>query len=158
MTAVQAKQHEYETTPPLVRVGCADVKADFSHLRVDRDIYYQDWVEIVTVETRIDGTGRRLFNEYSDKPGWAIRGNPMLLRDKEYFVLGDNSPASLDSRRWWQIGKHVANRPDSYRPGTVPADQMIGKAFFVYWPSWYRLLDIPNLRVIPNIGEMRWIQ
>ncbi len=68
-------------------------------------------------------------------------------------MLGDNSPASYDSRRWWQAGQHLAGR-DNYRVGTVPADQLIGKAFLVYWPSWYRLF---GLRVIPNIGQMRWI-
>ena len=162
LTAGQAKQHSYEATAPLVRIGCAGCKAEFSHLLVNRDVYYQDNATIDTIEVITDARGqqvaRQLFNAYSGKPGWATRGNPMLLRDKEYFVLGDNSPQSLDSRRWWQIGKQMANRPEGYRPGTVPADQMIGKAFFVYWPSWYRPLDIPGLRVIPNIGEMRWIQ
>jgi hypothetical protein len=144
----------YENNSPIVRIGAAGLKAELAHLLVNRDVYYQDNVPIVTIE----GLTHRVYNEYSDKPGWATRGNPMLLRDGEYFMLGDNSPASLDSRRWWQIGAHLAGRSVPYRVGTVPADQMIGKAFFVYWPSWYRLWNIPNLRVIPNIGEMRWIQ
>ncbi len=154
ITAAQAKQQLRETIPPIMRIGAASLKAEIAHLQVCRDVYYQDNAPIITVE----GLTHRVFNEYSDKPGWATRDNPMLLRGDEYFVLGDNSPASLDSRRWWQTGTHLAGRPEGYRPGTVPADQMIGKACFVYWPSWYRLWDIPGLRVIPNIGEMRWIQ
>jgi signal peptidase I len=157
-SAGQAKRHSYETMVPLVQIGCAGGKAEVSHLLVNRDVYYQDVAPLVTFEVMPDGSGKRRFNEYSDKPGWATRDNPMLLGDKEYFALGDNSPASLDSRRWWQKGKHLEGRPEDYRRGTIPSDQMIGKAFFVYWPSWYRLWDIPGLRVIPNIGEMRWIQ
>jgi signal peptidase I len=152
LTADQVKREPKEASEPLVRIGAANVKAEFSHLHLSRDVHYQENAPIWTFE---EATRRRISNEYSDRPGWATRDNPMLLRDDEYFVLGDNSPKSLDSRRWWQTGGHLAGRPDRYRPGTVPADQMIGQAFCVYWPSWYRLL---NLRVIPNIGEMRWIQ
>jgi len=164
MTVAQARLHRYETEPPIVRIGVAAARAEFSHLRVDRDVYYQDSAQIDTAAVEVNRYGqqvlRPVYNEYTGKPGWATRGNPMLLRDGEYFVLGDNSPASLDSRRWWQTGAHLVGRPQGrrYRPGTVPADQMIGQAFFVYWPSWYRPWNIPNLRVIPNVGEMRWIQ
>ncbi len=152
-TAAWAKQQPAVASPPLVAVGAAGVRAEFGHLQVMRDVYYRDDVLLQTVIRTEDGL-QTFHNAYSDRPGWADRDNPMLLRDEEYFVLGDNSPASLDSRRWWQIGAHLADRPEGYRVGTVPADQMIGKAYFVYWPSWYTIL---NMRVIPNLGEMRWI-
>jgi hypothetical protein len=42
-------------------------------------------------------------------------------------VLGDNSPASYDSRRWDQAG--------------VAARHLVGKAFFVFWP----------------VHQMRWL-
>ncbi len=38
--------------------------------------------------------------------------------DARYFVMGDNTMNSLDSRYW----------------GDFPANQVIGKSFFVYWP------------------------
>lgn len=37
-----------------------------------------------------------------------------------YFVLGDNSVDSHDSRYW----------------GFVPEEKMLGKAVFIYWPPW----------------------
>jgi hypothetical protein len=44
--------------------------------------------------------------------------------------------------------------------GTVPRDQLIGKAFFVYWPSMQRPEWLPNLPfgIVPDVGRMRWIR
>src|SRR5512136_1110739 len=43
---------------------------------------------------------------------------PKVLSDDEYFVLGDNRNNSNDSRSGW----------------TVPRNNIIGKAWFIYWP------------------------
>ncbi|MGD1090007.1 MAG: signal peptidase I, partial [Verrucomicrobiota bacterium] len=40
------------------------------------------------------------------------------IRTNCYFVMGDNTMNSLDSRYW----------------GDFPASSIIGKSFFVYWP------------------------
>ena len=66
----------------------------------------------------------------------AQEGEVFKLGDDEYFVLGDNSPASLDSRYWNVPG--TGNRGREYRQGTVPADYLVGKAFFVYWPGPFK--------------------
>lgn len=42
----------------------------------------------------------------------------VIVPKGEYFVLGDNSESSLDSRYW----------------GTVPQQNAIGVAMFIYWP------------------------
>ena len=45
-------------------------------------------------------------------------GSAFTLGDNEYFVLGDNSPNSFDSRCW----------------GVVKRASLIGEAFVVFWP------------------------
>jgi signal peptidase I len=57
-------------------------------------------------------------------PAWGCTGHPIHLGKSEYFVLGDNSAASSDSRFW----------------GRVPADDLIGVGRLIYWPSsrWHQ--------------------
>jgi signal peptidase I len=45
-------------------------------------------------------------------------GNDFHVRPGYFFVMGDNTMNSLDSRYW----------------GDFPQDKVIGKAFFIYWP------------------------
>jgi len=54
-------------------------------------------------------------------------GNPAVLGPDEYFVLGDHTTASLDSRLW----EHGA---PGHPPYAVPVSYMIGTATHIYWP------------------------
>jgi signal peptidase I len=60
-------------------------------------------------------------------------GNPFQLGTDEFFVLGDNTANSADSRFWERPGS--GNNDVQYSMGTVPRDYLVGKAFFVYWPG-----------------------
>jgi signal peptidase I len=81
---------------------------------------------------------------------------PFALGADEFFVLGDNSPDSLDCRWWEEPG--VANKGmDDYRVGIVPRDYLVGKALFVYWPSGFKPFRQSPIAAIPNIGRMRFI-
>ena len=57
-----------------------------------------------------------------------------------------------------EIGPHLRPLGSDYRVGTVPEDQLLGKAFFVYWPAGYRLSWGGGIGLIPNFGQMRWIR
>lgn len=66
-----------------------------------------------------------LIEPYIDAGDTTTTG-PVLLKDGEYYVLGDNRRSSNDSRTW----------------GPVREDQVVGKVWFVYWPfSGLRLLN-----------------
>ncbi len=43
---------------------------------------------------------------------------PLVLNEKEYYVIGDNRRNSNDSRAW----------------GAVPEDNIVGRVWLVYWP------------------------
>lgn len=128
-----------------IAIGAADLEGELWHVVIERDVYYRS----PTI------SGQR-NNAWDGLPGWATAGDPIRLRSHEYFVLGDNSPASEDGRLWTFYGDHLRLRGEEYQIGTVPADQMIGKAFFVYWPAGYRPAFV-QWGVIPNFGDMRWI-
>jgi len=109
-----------------------------SHVAVYRDIHY---------------TRKKYAN--SSETGRATESNPFKLGKDEFFVLGDNSPNSEDSR-WWS-SRGVGNNGISYRAGVVPRDYLVGKALLVYWPSGFRPFAGFPIAVIPNIGNMRLI-
>ncbi len=84
----------------------------------------------------------------------AGENNPFTLGKDEFFAMGDNSPDSLDSRLWSVEG--LGNNGNTYRTGIVPRDYLVGKAFFVYWPSGFRA-NSSKLALVPNVGRMRFI-
>jgi len=57
-------------------------------------------------------------NFYYNYGGFGREGNKITVPDDSYFVLGDNSASSKDSRYW----------------GFVPRGDILGKALVIYWP------------------------
>jgi signal peptidase I len=135
---------------PVIRIAAEKTRATLRHLLIERDVYYAN-----------DGHGKA-----NEPPLYAVEGNPITLGPKAYFVLGDNSPNSLDARFAFSqnvqnpvVGPHLrdALARGEFQPGTVPADQLIGRAFFVYWPGCAPLTaEGPNL--LPDLGRARWIR
>jgi len=76
------------------------------------------------------------------------------LTDEEYFMCGDNSARSEDSRLWSEgtIVPWVEELIDD-RVGMVNRDLVVGKAFVVYWPSMFK----DGMVTAPDIGRVRWI-
>ncbi|MCC6660628.1 MAG: signal peptidase I [Phycisphaerales bacterium] len=75
-----------------------------------------------------------------------------ILGPDQFFVCGDNSPASSDARLWDSPDPWVAATIDP-TIGVVPRDLLIGKAFFVYFPALLKGERVPA----PDFGRMRWI-
>jgi len=133
-----------ETRATYLRIGARGAPLELAHVRVMRDVYYRH---------------SQLPYARSAQSAWGTQGNPIYLRDRdnpEYYCCGDNSPQSQDSRLWTEASPFLKKRAE-YQLGTVPADQMIGRAFFVYWPSGLRFSD-HTLAIIPNVGRMRFIR
>ncbi len=74
-----------------------------------------DTVEIARGVVLIDG--QILIEPYLVRPDSSSM-EPVVVPEGSYFVLGDNRGASDDSRSW----------------GVVPAENVIGRAWFSYWP------------------------
>jgi signal peptidase I len=129
--------------PPAVSIEAARQQAQLSHVSLWRDVYY----------TPHGYRAESLHQGSPEKPIKLGQG----LDANEYFVLGDNSAASADSRLW----THPVNLENEgglqVLEGRVPGRFMLGKAFFVYWPAGYRPLTNQAPAVVPNFGEMRFI-
>lgn len=131
------------TRPPQVRWSFSGSALRLHRVGLDRDLHYQQTI-------------------YGDKNGDPnLRDTPALathprttltLGGDEFFVCGDNSPASKDGRLWDTVDPWV--RLIDPKVGVVPRDLMIGKAFFVYFPSLHREGAIP----VPDFGRLRFIR
>jgi len=153
--------------PTEVRIAARRLQCSLRHLQLDRDVYYRRCSQ-TEKQAPHPITGEVQYNAFFGWPGWGTADMPILLRPArevdgqrfsgECFALGDNSPNSKDSRRWWQIGPQLRHMGAAYQLGTVPRDQLVGKAFFVYWPAGYRSALTGSVGLIPNVGRMRWIR
>jgi signal peptidase I len=140
----------------LIPVGIAarGVDATVSRLLLRRDIYYRcDFVPHDHVDNlafsqieEYDGDKMNLIRKLSRPGEWFAEYERGLasrqtgpgdryehipfqftMGPDEFFMLGDNSPRSKDSRLW-SNGRRAEHRH------AVPRRALVGKAFFVYWP------------------------
>ena len=65
--------------------------------------------------------------EFPNMPQWGQTGHPVTLGPDEYYVLGDFSARSKDSRLW-------ERGAPGHPPYAVPADHVVGVATEIYWP------------------------
>ena len=161
---------------PQVRVGASGGPCTLRHVRVMRDVFY---VNMPLQKSGADYAGpagdyaraRESKGLALGPSGWGVMGRAIELVENtdqpdldEFFVLGDNSPESLDSRAWATASPSLRLYADKgkkrfqYKLGTVPRYNMIGKAFFVYWPAGFAPPGLSELPVIPNVGRMRLIR
>jgi hypothetical protein len=104
-----------------------------SRVRMDRDLYYQP------------------------VPGFGTSpANPAVLGPDHFFMLGDNSPASRDSRLWGEPDELVARQIDP-SPYVVHRTLLLGKAWVVYFPAPHPITE-GGVGVIPDFGRLRYIR
>jgi signal peptidase I len=105
------------------RLGVEGEAVRLEALRMYRDVYYTPGREVNAVHS-----------EYEVPPDC-------------YFVQGDNSPVSSDSRNW--------------RQPAVPHEMLLGKPFFVHLPSYPATLSVGERRIpirIPDLSRIRYIR
>ncbi len=111
-------------SPPITRDGLSltveNANVTLSRIKIRRDLYYRE----PGPNGNADPLGGTHHKESDPLDQYTIP-------DGDYFAMGDNSANSEDGRYW----------------GFVPADNMIGKAYFIFWPilPWTPLLPF-NIR------------
>lgn len=93
--------------------------------------------------------GLRLYRDVHYTPGRQVNGvrEPYRVGQNAYFVQGDNSPVSSDSRSW----------PDP----EVPHKLLVGKPFVVHLPSKPGKVTIGGFQLpirIPDFSRIRYIR
>lgn len=122
-----------------VGIGARGAALVVDRIRVLRDVYY------------VAQHAKSPLRNYGmvDLPGGVV----FEMGDDQFFVLGDNSPQSKDSRLWTDPREHHTTTGREF-PHYVDRDLLIGKALFIYWP--HARSDIfPFCPNIPRMGFVR---
>ena len=175
LKAVASSRSAPEDLPaPTVRILGDGGASALRHVGVMRDVFYTT----PGIEGRSDEPGWGTPGNPKTLRKFVARGDL-----DEFFVLGDNSPNSKDGRMWgthdptvrgsdfacrlagetgrtdgsyaFAVPGPKGDYPYRYSNGTVPRYNMMGKAFFVYWPGGFRIWWLP---IVPNCGRMRLIR
>lgn len=129
-------------------------------VRMDRDLFYQPDIFEMR-RTRVPTTTRPdLFAGLvaDATPAYATSpAKPAILGTDQYFMCGDNSPASSDSRLWGNPDPIVAVQIGDPSPFVVNRKLMLGKAWAVYFPAPFRMTD-DGVAFIPDFGRLRFIR
>ena len=162
-----------------VGVGVQAAKVAVSGLVLQRDIYYTQDPRgpDYKVPGVFDSSDRddpneyarvvKLFDFLSDPSRFhelenIVTRDPFSIRPGHYMMMGDNSPRSSDSRVW--DNDDAIWRTQERLDWEVPANFLIGKAFFIYWPHGKPFG--PDIRINrdlripfrPYFERMKWIR
>jgi len=181
MVPVTSEQDAGDLAP--VGVGARGAKLTVNRLKVLRDIYYvaarwddrgiagqfghggyyTDYYRYDASQQSDDGpplpklrSPRQIFRDPETWPRFATRRHrDFPIAEDQFFVMGDNSPASQDCRLWKSSGGTKGT------PGGAYLDRRLltGKAVCVFWPhSWGGIPGVPILPGFPGFGDMRIVR
>jgi hypothetical protein len=134
-----------------------------THLKVFRDIYYSavmarkpeaDWSAGGGPAPRFTTESNTIVDEENGVDFLLKDADPRNPAKDQFFVLGDNSKESADSRHWDKTRRGMENEY------WVERELLIGKALFIYWPhSWNRVpyFNIP-FPYFPNFQRMHFVR
>ncbi len=124
---------------PSVRLTFSGSPLTLHRMRLDRDLYY------------------RPDRHLNQPPGFGTHTSHLaILEPDQFFMCGDNSPKSEDSRLWGDPHPIVAAHGMT-APFIVERRLLLGKAWVVYFPAPYRLTE-DTVGVIPDFGRLRFIR
>ncbi len=140
------------------RIGSQGTGMKVSHLRLSRDIYYiavgrGNWMSDYSMGVSYD----ELVEFWSTPKLWQTPGERNLfdhrnealfaLASDQFFMLGDNSPMSMDARLW--DGEQYVSR-----------ELLVGKAIYIFWPHSFDKFPGTNIPFpfFPNFARMRLIR
>ncbi|MFA9476930.1 S26 family signal peptidase [Phycisphaerales bacterium AB-hyl4] len=142
--------------PETLHISVAGSPVTLHQVELDRDLYY----------STLSGADQRRARGAMVRLGDRVAGwrRPLIIRDNEYFPVGDNGPQSDDGRFWQHVDETIAEQYFADRladgedaAGLVPEELMMGRAFFVYFPAPYPW-QAGGRQIVPNFGDMRMIR
>jgi signal peptidase I len=159
---------EADLSPAAIATRHASVVA--SDLVLKRDIYYtQNPGRLdygLVWEDPYPRTPVEIFDFLSNPSRFPrlanLRSSEYEIGLDRYFMLGDNSPRSKDSRGW-ESGDAAWDTTDRRR-WEVPRQLLTGKAFYVYWPHGvpvgpqFRFTQNFRFPFRPYVERMKWIR
>jgi signal peptidase I len=150
-----------------VGIGARGTKLAVTRLQVWRDIYYiaDSWKrnanDVVTDFRHPFVLNQEVLQLPFDPTMWErFRERNQVdfpLGEDQFFVMGDNSPASSDARLWLNGDPRTGGTPGG---AYLERQMLIGKALCVYWPhSWNRVPGTPiPFPLFPNFEDMRLVR
>ena len=91
---------------PTVMIAASGAPATLDHVKLSRDVYYTSPSIGGSLESGSEFNFIRKAGVNLNQPGWGTEGHAITLGKfddsdlDQFFVLGDNSPESLDGRLW----------------------------------------------------------
>ncbi len=171
---------EYESAAPIpiptdadlapAAIAARNAEVVASDLVLKRDIYYTQYPGKVDYGLVWDQNYPRspadvldFLSDSSRFPSLSnVRSSEYEIGPDRFFMMGDNSPRSKDSRGWGT--DDTAWDPSDRKAWEVPRQLVTGKAFYVYWPHGVpfgpdvRINHDTRIFFRPYYERMHWIR